>query len=466
LKSLSLLSKNIPRLLAAVFVAYGLITTAFLAIELPPFQNPDEENHFLRAAQIADGGLVGARFTVAQADGSVLTTAGGEADPAVPSAQAPFNPLVSHPGNRAARSMWSPQIVWSGARVKFAFPNTAIYPPVFYLPSALGIGIGRAAGLTVVRTLMVSRLLTGVAAVFVGAVAIGSSEAGAVWLFAILTLPMSLSLIASSSQDALLLACSAMAAALLMRGMRVSQPRSIIICWVVALILVAIARPPYVGLAVLPFAVTTIPRRQRILAAAAIFVGVVAWSGLAVATSITNTAKYYSIGADPAAQMALLLQHPLMVAQVARATLVLYWRVYLEAFIGRLGWLDTALPASYRAIAVVVLGIAALATTLGREQQICTGSRLVIASGVLLSAIAIFAIQYLTWTVPGDLIVSGVQGRYFLPLAMVAGTALPSLGGRRWQRLHDVLVLAVITFPVITLGVVMRAIMLRYYSFG
>jgi uncharacterized membrane protein len=251
-----------------------------------------------------------------------------------------------------------------------------------------------------------------------------------------------------------------------MQGVRVSQPRSTIICWVVALILVAIARPPYVGLAVLPFAVTTIPRRQRVLAAAAIFVGVVAWSGLAVATSITNTAEYYSIGADPAVQMALLLQHPLLIAQVARATLGLYWRVYLETFIGRLGWLDTTLPASYRAIAVVVLGIAALATMLGREQQICTASRLVIASGVLLSATAVFAIQYLTWTVPSDLIVSGVQGRYFLPLAVVAGTALPSLGWRGWQRLHAVLVLAVITFPVITLGVVIRVIILRYYSFG
>ena len=51
-----------PRLLAAAFVLYGLAATAFLAINMPPFQNPDEPNHFLRAAQLADGGLVGTRF--------------------------------------------------------------------------------------------------------------------------------------------------------------------------------------------------------------------------------------------------------------------------------------------------------------------------------------------------------------------------------------------------------------------
>ncbi len=91
------------RWLAVAFVLYGLLATAFLAINMPPFQNPDEPTHFLRAAQVADGGLVGS-------------------------------------------------------------PNTAIYPPLFYAPSAIGVLAGRVAGMTVVQTLVVSRLLTGMAA--------------------------------------------------------------------------------------------------------------------------------------------------------------------------------------------------------------------------------------------------------------------------------------------------------------
>src|SRR5258705_2366288 len=70
-----------PRLLAAAFVLYGLVATVFLAINMPPFQNPDEPNHFLRAAQLADGRLLGTRFSTTGADGLPHLTSGGVAGP-------------------------------------------------------------------------------------------------------------------------------------------------------------------------------------------------------------------------------------------------------------------------------------------------------------------------------------------------------------------------------------------------
>jgi hypothetical protein len=48
--------------MAAVFLLYGFVAVGVLAIAMPPFQNPDEPNHFLRAAQVAHGGLIGSRF--------------------------------------------------------------------------------------------------------------------------------------------------------------------------------------------------------------------------------------------------------------------------------------------------------------------------------------------------------------------------------------------------------------------
>jgi hypothetical protein len=50
------------RWMAAAFVLYGLLATAFLAINMPPFQNPDEPAHFLRAAQVAEAGWSGPGF--------------------------------------------------------------------------------------------------------------------------------------------------------------------------------------------------------------------------------------------------------------------------------------------------------------------------------------------------------------------------------------------------------------------
>ena len=42
----------VARRIAAVFTLYGLLATVLLAINMPPFQNLDEPNHLLRAAQL------------------------------------------------------------------------------------------------------------------------------------------------------------------------------------------------------------------------------------------------------------------------------------------------------------------------------------------------------------------------------------------------------------------------------
>jgi hypothetical protein len=155
---------------------------------MPPFQNPDEYLHMLRAAQIADGGLVGQK---------IASDAGGFCDPVIGAAYNPTEYLHFHPELRASRAMWSPAIDWSGERVQTGFAATALYPPFFYFPAALGIISGRALNLSVVQTMQLARLVTGVTTVVIGAVSIACAAGAASWLFAILTLPMSLSLSAA-----------------------------------------------------------------------------------------------------------------------------------------------------------------------------------------------------------------------------------------------------------------------------
>jgi uncharacterized membrane protein len=453
-----------PRLLATAFVLYGLVATVFLAISMPPFQNPDEPNHFLRAAQLADGGLVGTRFSTTGPDGLPRLTAGGWVDPAIMMAFAPFNALPFHSDRRAKRANWEPRIYWSGERVMQGFPNTVIYPPFFYAPSAIGVLVGRVTKTTVVETLEVSRVMTGIAAVAVGAAAIACAGGAAVWIFMILTLPMSLSLIASSSQDGLLLAFSALAGALLVRALRWAGDSNwkLFAGLVVTLGLVAMARPPYGALAVLPLGLTKVQLRWRILAAVAVVGCVAVWFGITVATALTNTGE--PIGSDPVAQMAKLVGDPFLVVHVVRETLVQHWRGYLTQFVGQLGWLDVALPRAYHVAAHVMLGIAALAAMLGlRGERISAGSCSIITMGLMVSVIGLFAIQYMTWTVPGHGTVEGIQGRYFLPLALVATGLLPAFGNTRLTQLNNVLMAAVVAFPVVTLAYVMNAVVLRYY---
>ena len=452
------------RRLAVAFVLYGLVAVTFLGIDVPPFQNPDEITHFMRAAQVAEGGLIGNRFPFSQAGHPTFITSGGLGDPAMAWAFFPFDPVRFHPEIRATRSMWEPRIHWSGTQVPLVFPNSAIDPPLFYVPAAIGVLAGRISRMTVVQTLITSRLLTGAASVAIAAVAIACAGGASVWLFAIMTLPMSLSVISSVTQDALMLSCAALAAALLVRALRwpADRPRKVLAGLVATLILVGTARVPNGGLSVLPLGLTKLRWRTRLLSAAIAAGGVLAWAGLTSAVALVNFGDWQ--GADPTAQAARLLAHPLLIPPLAWNTLVHYWPDYLETFIGKLGWLDTPLPPVYHTAAQVMLGVAAVAATLGlRGERISAGSRLVIVAGVLLSAAGVFVAQYLTSTEVGHGIVDSVQGRHFLPLALPLAALLPALGNTRWARLHNPLVLVVAAFPLVSLAVVMRVVMLRYY---
>jgi uncharacterized membrane protein len=188
-----------------------------------------------------------------------------------------------------------------------------------------------------------------------------------------------------------------------------------------------------------------------------------AWSLLVATSTWTN---YFSAltGSDPAGQLEVLRRDPLIVAHVAPATLTKYWQTYADSFIGVLGWLDTPLPRSYCLVAAWMLGIAVGTAILGaRGHRVAPAGAVGIVAGVMLSILGVFISQYLTWSPPGSETVQGIQGRYFIPLALVCVTLLHALGSIRTARVHRLLTILILTFPLVSLAVVMRAIVLRYY---
>jgi uncharacterized membrane protein len=459
------LTELTARAIAVAFVFYGLIAVGILAINVPPFQIPDESAHFVRAAQIAHGELISFRFSTLGADGKEQVTAGGHVDPALLAALGPFQGIPFHTKARVTREYWTPSIRWSGMQILQGFPNTAVYPPFFYLPSALGVRVGEMVGLTVLQTLTLSRLLTGIAAVVIGAVAIALAGGAAPWLFVILTLPMSLSLIASASQDSLLLSCSALAGALFIRASRAPDRVAMkeLVGLAIVLSLVAVARPPYAALALLLVVLTKVSLQARFLAIAVIVTCVALWSGIVAATSLTNYGAFI-VGADPTAQIREL-NHPLTIIAIAFRTVITHGREYMVEFVGQLGWLDVTLPPIYHVAARMMLIVGVVAAILGLGGvQVTLTRRLIIAAVLLLSAAGVFFMVYVTFNAPGNPTVDNVQGRHLLPIALSGAVLLSGLGNSRWQPLlYASLVAMLIAFPVVTISVVTRALVLRYY---
>jgi uncharacterized membrane protein len=438
-----------PRMLAALFAVYAGVAVVLLAYRMPPFMNPDEGAHAVRADQISHFGLIahgGAHGSPALIDTGIDT------------AYARFAVLVTHPEAGVAPTMYAP-IGWGGRKQRGA-PNTAIYPPLFYLPAAVALWVGRHTGWSVLPSIILARLATGFAAITLGTCAIALAGAGAVWLFALLLLPMCLAQMAAVSQDGPMLATAALATALWLRLQDGSRPAwhgdLAFLC--VSLAAIGMARPPFAAFAILPLAASRPPRPARICAVVFILVCAALWWWVAATDSGVDINHFHAN--DSGAQMRALLFHPWRIVTVPWVTLAENGKIYAVQFIGWLGWMDVALPTAYVKAAYVSLTLAAASAWLGGTGK-PSHARLLLLS-IAAGIAGVFFIQYLTWTAVGADAVDGVQGRYFLVPALVAGGLLarPSVST---SRLAAWLALPVMAFPIISIAITLHRITLRYY---
>ncbi len=483
---------RLSRVLAAAYLVLGLVAVVVLARLVPPFQNPDELSHVLRAEQVEQGQGLGRRFSDAG-----RAAAGGLLDGGALSVYGVFEPLVFQPGHRATAEMFerAATVRWGGTRWWQAFDNTAVYPPFLYLPAVAGIAAGRVGGWPVVRTLHVARLCSGLAAVAVGGLAVAVAGGAAPLVFCLLSLPMALSLMAAVSQDALLLPVAGLAGALLVRlrasgmpgpgmpgpgmpGSRATEsgapglavpglvvpglvvPGAGVAFWGMCgcLALAGMARPVYLPAAVLPLLASGVAWRARAAGAALVAASVLAWAAAAAHWALVNGSEGGL--ADPAAQLAWLWAEPGRAWQVAVRTAQVHGAALAEGFVGRLGWLDLALPHWVRRLAWASLGLGVLtsaAPAAGRRAA-GSGGRAAVLGVALASAAAVFVVQYVTWTPVGLGVVMGVQGRYFLPVVLLAAAGLP---GRAVLPRGAALLLP--AAAAVALGGVAWAVVGRYY---
>ena len=444
---------------ARAYLGFALVAILILARIVPPYQAPDEPEHFKRADQVSRGVLIAHRVGAAGAGGIVSTGIGATA--------AYFDKLPFHPDITATPLMYGEAwtITWANSAVADAdFFNTAVYPPFLYLPSVAGIWVGKLAGLSVITTLDVSRAAMGIASICVAALAIALAGGAAPWLFALLSLPMSLSLMASVSQDGPLIAFAALAAAIFIRLSRnddAETPLRLFVTMCVSIGLIALARPVYVVFCVLPLLAVRHRWTVRVAGAAAIVVSVGLWMLLVAPIAP------FALGADAnaPAQIAFILAHP----GTALSTLIHTLSgsasgYYLEMFVGRLGWLDTALPASFHRLAWIVLVVAAVATAAGLRARAPRLAVVTIVGAILAAFAALLLVEYVAWTKPDMEIIQGMQGRYLIPLALFAAAALPALGRRPGaQRIARALFWLLWLFPPISIAVTIFTVIRRYY---
>src|SRR3954465_62861 len=198
------------RLIPFIYLALSLPVALYLCFLIPPMQVRDEGRHFLRACQIADGGIISQIEASSGQAGGMLPVAESEF---VRDKMGPFFLLNEDrlPTIRArleALDRASKNQVPLRERRFAVFPGATIYPPALYLPQIAAIRIAQLFSGKVYVWFYSARVLNGLVAILLVFAALRIAKTHQLLLFIPAVLPMSLYQISSVSSDAMIIGLS------------------------------------------------------------------------------------------------------------------------------------------------------------------------------------------------------------------------------------------------------------------
>lgn len=418
-------------------VMIGLLAAALLwaGSLIPPMQSPDEVAHTVRAHLLARGQLLLQRHN---------GVSGGWIDAGLAAFIDAYRPLMVKPpaaaGFGEAQAQAARQIRWQSQRVFVPEPGTGYYPPVIYLPHAVGWWVGESLGLTVSASYQLSRALALAASLAVLLLAF-TLHAPSALVWALLALPMSLFQLAMPVIDGLTASLALLAVAL---ARVVAQPASL---WPAQLVPIGLF-----------FTLVVLTSTRIHLAPMLLLLLVVAWQRasktlwvLAVVAptlvvgwflfALSDTVDQRVVRPLATGEIALhYLTHPLELLSALKKT----WldpetMAFLgQSFIGILGWLDTPLLGQQYTSLGVGLFLCTIASlphltrprSAGRSPADSAQKAVTLALWLagLASLVLVFLAMLIAWSPFPALRVEGVQGRYLLIPALLLALAMHGAG--------------------------------------
>lgn len=454
---------------ANVFALLATVLGVVFVFLTPLFQVPDEPTHAYRAYQISLGvfvaeirdGIVGGEVAASLVETARVSRA-PENDRSAASRSSSLQRLRSKPLDPANS-------------IFIAFPATAVYSPVAYVPHAIGFVVARWLDVSAPSLCYIGRLTNLLAWAAMVLVAIRITPIYKWLLLVLALLPMSLFEAASMSADATINGLAFVTIALFFKlalepRQRVGKREIVVLLALCGL--VALAKPGYIAIVVLAFLIPhdKLGSRMRqfglfaLLSSVAIGTTLI-WAELgrvgAHLQPIADKASAVEIS-DPVAQMRFILSDPINFVGIIRGTLSDQFEILRQHFVGVLGWLDVVLPQ-----ASVDFGCAVLVFIALRESRVDialgVGHKALLATYVIATTGLIMTVMFLTWSPVAASHINGMQGRYFFPVAPAAFAVLYNRRLRWLGRERDLPWIAIVSV-LILFGVAVVALIHRYYN--
>ena len=304
------------------------------------------------------------------------------------------------------------------------YSGSAFYSPIPYLPQAISISAGRACGLAPLALLYLGRLTNALVAVLLLSMAVRITPVCKPGFLLAAMLPMSVYLYASLSADALILASSFLFTALALDA-----------CWkkawatkrlwlalgcAVVFCSVKVVYAPLLLIAA-PVALTAARRSRAVLIQVLLIIVplVITFAWLYAASNLVVAVRP---GTGVGAQLQHVLAHPILFAKALVHGFV--WNgFYYRMLVGMFGWLTVPLPTIGYVLPLIGLIMAGTSFSTQRPPWFSSIWWATIVAGCI--TLVMLAL-YLYWTVIGNEVVEGVQGRYFIPILPLAAVATSS----------------------------------------
>jgi uncharacterized membrane protein len=446
---------------SGIFIASALIYALTLVYLTPPFQVPDEVQHYLYARAITTGTILPRDLpnhrrggTVTQADIELIRTFS-----VVPNRD-DHNFRITSALFRKAR-----QVSGADVLVPANYWGSAVYSPVAYVTPAVAMLAADALGLDRLDSFYAGRAANALLFIAAVAFAIWIAPTGRPALTFIFLLPMSLYEAASFSADALTYSLSAIACALLVRIASGFSSR-LVWLWVAALLIALLStiKSPLVAL-VVPLIVLgwRVSSKVALLLGLAVISVWLTWTFGFALTDAFGARQKPLPGVSASDQMHFLLTQPLSIFTTAFQTLLRNTPEYVISGIGYLGWLDAPLALWFYLLALASGLAAFVCSAVSEPFKSAPGFRLALAAAALIAIALTFGTLYLAWTPVGASVVEGVQGRYFIPILAILVLSFSGLRPPPTSTTELLMAVALLFFSAISFGHVSKILLYRYY---
>lgn len=407
-----------------LMLTLACVMTLFFVVVTPPFQAPDENQHYMKALLLSQGQVLtshrGAMI------GAVLPNAALDIH-AVDFPTDPDGRVQLYTLAMLAKS-WSADAARPGER--FAdFPNVASYAPTLYAPGAAGLMLGEAVGLPRLGAFYMGRLVNALTALALLFAALRIMPFGRLAMLAVALLPTFAYQNGSLSSDAVINGIGFLGLAIALRiGAQGANTGGTTVATLTAPVL-ALAKGVYLPLmaAGLRWPLWRGRSNWTLLAVMALGAGVfIVWmrysGGSQALYHIASRKTGETMMTAPLAeQLRVILNDPVGFVHILVTSVADRSPVYALQMVGRFGWNAILLPLVAYPVAGIMLAAAVLS---GAQERFDMGQRiwwLMVAAGV---AILIETAMYLTGTPYAADYIQGTQGRYFLPVLPLALLAL------------------------------------------